>query len=74
MKNNLILFSLIAVLLFSCKDKNVDMVANKAKEVMNVSYGSDTLQKMDLYFPEGFTQETPVVFLIHGGGFIDGTK
>ena len=74
MKNNLILFSLIAIFLFSCKDKNDGMVANKAKEVLNVSYGNDTLQKMDVYFPEGFTVETPVVFLIHGGGFIAGTK
>ncbi len=74
MKNKFILFSIILVSLFSCRDKNDGMLANKAKEILNVSYGNDTLQKMDLYFPEGFTQETPVVFLIHGGGFIAGTK
>ncbi|MEO6868982.1 MAG: alpha/beta hydrolase [Ginsengibacter sp.] len=74
MKNKLILFTLIAFLLFSCKDKNDGMVANKAKEVLNVAYGNDSLQKMDVYFPDGFNTETPVVFLIHGGGFIAGKK
>ncbi|MGC4235486.1 MAG: alpha/beta hydrolase [Niabella sp.] len=41
---------------------------------LNVAYGSHPLQKMDIYFPEGYSSGTPVVFVIHGGGFIAGTK
>lgn len=45
-----------------------------AKQELAIAYGNDPSQKMDVYFPEGYNQHTPVVFLIHGGGFIAGTK
>lgn len=68
---------LISLLLFmSCKKENSKpaKVYELAKQEMNVAYGNDPMQKMDIYFPEGYDQNTPVVFLIHGGGFIAGTK
>lgn len=40
----------------------------------NVAYGSHPYQKMDVYFPQGWTAATPVIFTIHGGGFIAGSK
>lgn len=40
----------------------------------NLSYGKDALQKLDIHFPTKYGLLTPVVFLIHGGGFIAGTK
>jgi acetyl esterase/lipase len=49
-------------------------VMNNAKATYNLSYGSHPLQKMDVYFPEGYTASTPVTFLIHGGGFVAGQK
>lgn len=55
----------------SCKK---DDISQPAKEERDISYGNDPLQKMDILFPKGYTKETPVVFLIHGGGFIAGTK
>lgn len=51
-----------------------DKTFQSAKQELNISYGGDSRQKMDIYFPEGYNQNTPVVFLIHGGGFIAGTK
>lgn len=45
-----------------------------ARTEMNVAYGDEPLQKMDVYFPEGYSKSTPVVFIIHGGGFIFGVK
>ncbi len=45
-----------------------------AREEMNVAYGNHQRQKMDVYFPEGYNSSTPVVFLIHGGGFVAGSK
>ncbi len=40
----------------------------------NIAYGAHPLQVMDVYLPQGHTTATPVVFLIHGGGFIMGRK
>lgn len=68
---------MISLLFFmSCKKENSlpAKVYELAKEEMNVAYGDDVKQKMDIYFPEDYDQKTPVVFLIHGGGFIAGTK
>lgn len=44
------------------------------KEELDVSYGDHPLQNMDILFPEDYDKNTPVVFLIHGGGFMAGTK
>lgn len=43
-------------------------------EQLNVAYGSHPLQGFDVYFPDEHSMKTPVVFLIHGGGFIMGRK
>ncbi|MEO9209569.1 MAG: alpha/beta hydrolase [Ginsengibacter sp.] len=73
MKNflSIILFALIFV---SCSKDNIEPTINPAKEIKNLAYGNDPMQKMDVYFPVNYSSQTPVVFLIHGGGFIAGTK
>ena len=53
---------------------NPSSPSNPAREEMNVAYGSHKDQKMDVYFPDGWNAETPVVFVIHGGGFVAGSK
>jgi triacylglycerol lipase len=40
----------------------------------DVAYGSDPLQKLDLYLPEGTATKRPVVLFVHGGGFTRGDK
>jgi acetyl esterase/lipase len=46
-----------------------------AKTLLNVSYGTDTLQRMDLYLPESRSADsTNVIVLIHGGGWAGGDK
>ena len=40
----------------------------------DVAYGPDARQKMDVYLPEERTSGTPVVVLLHGGGFVAGNK
>lgn len=42
--------------------------------LMNVSYGKDSLQKMDVYLPANRTDSTKVIFLIHGGAWTGGDK
>jgi acetyl esterase/lipase len=73
----LCLFTLIILICSSCgKDTgaSLDVRPNAEKEELDVSYGSHPYQKMDVYFPTGYTLGTPVVFLIHGGGFLAGLK
>jgi acetyl esterase/lipase len=73
-----IIFSL---LLTSC-DKNINddpgtgaAGAIPEKTMNNVAYGTDALQKMDIYLPANrTTATTKVMILIHGGGWISGDK
>lgn len=58
----------------SSVDGNDNKIYTLEKEALNIAYGNDALQKMDIYFPEGFNTATPVVFVIHGGGFVAGNK
>ncbi len=46
-----------------------------AKSIMDVSYGTDALQKMDVYLPANRSKETTrVIVLIHGGAWSSGDK
>lgn len=44
------------------------------QSLLNVSYGKDTLQKMDVYLPAGRTTEIKSLILIHGGSWNGGSK
>lgn len=41
---------------------------------MNIAYGDDPLQKLDLYRPHDRAGPVPVVVFVHGGGFTGGDK
>ena len=46
-----------------------------AEEMIDQPYGEHDKQKFDIYLPEGRSAEsTPVLFVIHGGGWAYGTK
>ncbi len=80
MKNKLILTVTISFLLFSCKKETTSLVLPIEVPVassiqLNVAYGLDALQKMDIYLPEGRkTTTTKSLILIHGGSWISGDK
>ncbi len=44
------------------------------KEVFGMAYGENPLQQMDLFIPAGFTNDSPLVVLVHGGGWEAGDK
>ncbi|MBX2933547.1 MAG: alpha/beta hydrolase [Ferruginibacter sp.] len=45
------------------------------KNELNVAYGTNPLQKMDIYLPANrSTATTKVIILIHGGGWVSGDK
>lgn len=42
--------------------------------ITNTAYGTNAAHRMDVYLPAGRNAETPVVFVLHGGGFIAGNR
>lgn len=59
----------------ACQKETNDTEVNNAEVMANVSYGTDPLQKMDVYLPANRnTDSTKVITLIHGGAWSDGDK
>jgi acetyl esterase/lipase len=78
MKSIKILFAFSLLLFFiSCKktDSGGGTSAIDAKTMLNVAYGTDAAQKMDIYLPANrSTSTTKVIVLIHGGAWTSGDK
>jgi acetyl esterase/lipase len=74
----IIVFLALGLVIFSCKKKEdaapppVPTVA--AKIMLDVPYGSDANQKMDVYLPENRTTATNTLVVIHGGAWYTGDK
>ncbi|MBF0694762.1 MAG: alpha/beta hydrolase [Flavobacterium sp.] len=75
MKTNTIsaLFLLLAMGCNQASESNAEENL-PAETRLNVSYGSDPLQKMDVYLPEGRGASTKTIILLHGGGWSGGSK
>ncbi len=56
------------------KDKEEPLPPALEQKLSDVSYGSHSRQKMDVYLPAGRDEHTPVVLAIHGGSWIGGDK
>jgi acetyl esterase/lipase len=68
----IILFSLLIFTACKTRDENSNI---SAKTMIDISYGTDPKQKMDLYLPANRSLlSTKVIFLIHGGGWAEGDK
>ncbi len=46
----------------------------EAETFVNLAYGNDGMQVMDVYLPQNRTSNTATLILIHGGSFIGGDK
>lgn len=72
------MLSLCLVIFSSCEKMQEDPLATKivieSKTLLDVSYGGDKLQKMDVYLPTNRTSNTSVIIFVHGGSFIEGDK
>lgn len=66
----------LSFLLVSCqKDTDNPNPVTEAVTQLNVAYGTDPQQKMDIYLPAGrSTATTKVMIMIHGGGWTQGDK
>jgi acetyl esterase/lipase len=73
MHHRLLLLSLL-FLVIACKKESSDNTTAEQTH-MDVSYGTDAKQKMDLYLPANRdTGNTKLMILIHGGAWIEGDK
>jgi acetyl esterase/lipase len=69
----LLLLSLLS-LAIACKKESNDNT-NAEQSYMDVTYGTHSLQKMDIYLPANRdTTATKLMILIHGGAWIEGDK
>ena len=75
------LYSITAMLLFSCQKNNLNGAGIivlpteiAASTQQNIAYGTDPLQKIDVYLPGGRSAATKVLIMIHGGGWSTGDK
>ena len=75
---NLFYLAFIGVLFLSCSNEDSEISSEpeiiEAYEALDVSYGSDSNQVFDIYLPEGRTENTKVLFLVHGGSWVGGDK
>jgi acetyl esterase/lipase len=73
MRNSLLLLFII-IFISSCK-KDDDTEQDMSVTMLNVSYGTNAQQKMDVYLPANrSTTNTKVIIMIHGGGWNTGDK
>jgi acetyl esterase/lipase len=74
---SLLFVGCIALFLVSCQKEEVNTGSGNtaAQTMLNVSYGPNAAQKMDVYLPANrSTATTKVMVLIHGGGWNSGDK
>lgn len=57
----------------SCNGQSVGL-SKASTQAIDLSYGSDSLQKFDIFLPSTAATQYPLVILIHGGGFVGGDK
>ncbi len=63
--------------MISCQKENTEPQnpLSASKTMLNVAYGTDPAQRMDIYLPAGRSAtSTKVIVLIHGGGWTTGDK
>lgn len=79
MKRSLMIIGmgLIGLMLFTKCEKSDPpsfQVAAEAKVYLDVAYGSNAKQTMDIYLPPNRTTNTGIIVFVHGGSFIGGDK
>ncbi|MBW8523374.1 alpha/beta hydrolase [Chryseobacterium chendengshani] len=65
---------LIGLVLNSCNTKFRVWVGKDSQKIYNLNYGEHKRQKMDIFLPAEYAQDSPVVLIIHGGAWKYGRK
>lgn len=74
MKKLLLIPFLFLSLIAGCSSEDTTDAPLAARTMLNVAYGSDAEQKMDVYLPAGRDENTKVIVLVHGGSWVGGDK
>lgn len=76
LKFRLVGIIILLILASGCKKAVVEQVPEplKAEDHLNVSYGTNSRNVLDIYLPEARDENTPVIILIHGGSWFEGDK
>ncbi len=70
-----VLLPAVAVLLSSCNSKYRIWVGKENEQkIFNLSYGAHKKQRMDVFLPANYAQDSPVVMIVHGGSWKYGNK
>ena len=74
--NKYLSIGLFFIFFLSCRTEQVEQnQTTPPVSQLNIQYGSDPKQAMDIYLPSGRTiTETPFIVLIHGGGWSSGDR
>ncbi|WP_411810792.1 alpha/beta hydrolase [Chryseobacterium scophthalmum] len=65
---------LIALILNSCNSKFRVWVGKDSQKIYNLKYGEHKRQKMDVFLPADYPQDSPVILIVHGGAWKYGRK
>lgn len=65
---------LVLALLAGCSKTQLGSSDLPYQETYDQAYGTGTFRKYDLFLPAGRNQQTKVVLLLHGGGWVTGDK
>jgi acetyl esterase/lipase len=66
---------LISFILNSCNTKfRVWVGTNNEQKIYNLKYGEHKRQKMDVFLPSYYPENSPVVLIVHGGAWTLGNK
>ena len=74
MNKGMITAGLVLFLLSCSKDENNVPDPTTATVLTDVAYGSAERHRMDVYLPANRSNATPVVMIVHGGGFVAGDR
>lgn len=64
-------------LIYNCSSEKTDdntLTPVNYYEELNIAYGNDANQKLDIYLPANRTTSTKTIILVHGGGWSSGDK
>ncbi|TKC04758.1 alpha/beta hydrolase [Pedobacter polaris] len=72
----IILSVVVLMLLAGCEKSTAPSykIEAEAKTLLDVAYGTESKQKMDVYLPANRTSNTGIIIFVHGGSFIGGDK
>lgn len=68
------ILGLISLVFNSCNSKFRVWVGKDSQKIYNLNYGEHKRQKMDVFLPADYAQDSPVVLIVHGGAWKYGRK